>query len=154
MHHLNTRENDARTPKILEAHHWSDDPFDRPMVLFHEVVQVFVLPDPDRGFALGVDGVKCGQIRAAFVDSHRLGFAIEGDRFFEISPRRSLISMGPQQEVDGVASLVDGAIQVFPLAIDLNVGLIDAPTLADGAFAATKRLFQHRQQLEGPTMHG
>ncbi|MGF6605004.1 hypothetical protein P3T23_009765, partial [Paraburkholderia sp. GAS448] len=31
-----------------------------------------------------------------------------------------LIPMGPQQEVDGVAGLVDGAIQIFPLAIDLK----------------------------------
>jgi hypothetical protein len=31
--------------------------------------------------------------------------------------------MGPQQEVDGVAGLVDGAIQIFPLAIDLKATL-------------------------------
>ena len=51
MYHLNTRENDARAPEILEAHHRFDDAFDRSMVLLNDVVQVFVLPDPDRCFA-------------------------------------------------------------------------------------------------------
>jgi hypothetical protein len=35
--------------------------------------------------------------------------------------------MGPQQEVDGVAGLVDGAIQIFPLAIDLKATLKKPP---------------------------
>jgi hypothetical protein len=96
------------------------------------------LPVLDWRFALGVDGFQRSHTGVTFVDRHRLRFAILGDRFFEIPARSSLIPMGPQQKIDGVASLVDGAIQV--LAINLNVGLPDAPTLADGAFVAAKTL--------------
>jgi hypothetical protein len=53
-----------------------------------------------------------------------------------------------------MTGLVDGAVQIFPLALDVNVGLIDTPALADGALMTAKGLLQHRQQLEGPAMHG
>jgi hypothetical protein len=51
--------------------------------------------------------------------------------------------MGPQQKIDGVTSLVDGAVQVFPLALYLNVGLVDTPALADGSLVTVKRFLQH-----------
>jgi hypothetical protein len=62
--------------------------------------------------------------------------------------------MGSQEKIDRVTSLVDGAIQVFPLASDLNVGLVDTPALADGELVAAKRFLQYRQQLDGPAVHG
>src|SRR6266481_489829 len=36
-------------------------------------------------------------------------------------------AIGTQQKIDSFAVLVDGPIQVVPLAADLDVGLIDAP---------------------------
>ena len=86
---------------------------------FNDIVQVLRLPDLDGRFARGIDSFQRSHIGAAFVERHRLGFAILGDRFFEIPPRRSLIPMGTQQKVDGVAALVDGAIQVFPWPLTL-----------------------------------
>ncbi|SIT52103.1 hypothetical protein BN2476_1850003 [Paraburkholderia piptadeniae] len=40
--------------------------------------------------------------------------------------------MGPQQKIDDVAGYVDGAIQVFPLTLNVDINLIDASGLADG----------------------
>jgi hypothetical protein len=136
--HLDAAEQDACTPEILEPEHGVGMPLDRAVVLVDDIVQVLRLPVLDWRFALGVDGFQRSHTGVTFVDRHRLRFAILGDRFFEIPARSSLIPMGPQQKIDGVASLVDGAIQV--LAINLNVGLPDAPTLADGAFVAAKTL--------------
>jgi len=59
MHELDTGEDDAQAAEILEAHHRPDDAFDRTMVLFHNIVQV--LPDPDRHFLFGVQGINGGQ---------------------------------------------------------------------------------------------
>ena len=48
MRDFDASEDDARTPEILEAHHRLDDAFDGAAILLDDVIQVFVLPDPDR----------------------------------------------------------------------------------------------------------
>ena len=53
--------------------------------LRHGIVQVLDLSDPDRHFPFGVQGIKCGQVRAAPVDGDRLRFSIVPDRLFEVS---------------------------------------------------------------------
>ena len=54
----------------------------------------------------------------------------------------STITPDTQQEIDRVASLVDGTVQVFLLACDLDVGLVYAPAPAYRALATTKCLFK------------
>ena len=154
--HLDATKQDAGAPKILEPEHGPGPPLDHAVVLVDDVVQILSLADLYRRFTLGVDGFERSQNGATYVDRHRLGFAILGDPFFEMRPRRSLFPMGPRQKIDRVTGLVDGAIQVFSLAPDLNVSLVDTSALAGGALVAAKRFLQHqhRQQLEGPAMHG
>ncbi len=48
MHRLNAGQYDACTPEILEPHHRLDDAFDGTVILFDDVIQLFVLPDLDR----------------------------------------------------------------------------------------------------------
>jgi hypothetical protein len=62
MHHFDARQDDAGATKILEAHHGFDDPFDRAMILFGNVVQVFDLADPDERFPFGADGLQGSQM--------------------------------------------------------------------------------------------
>jgi hypothetical protein len=83
VHELDTGEDDACAAEILEAHRRPDDAFDCAMVLFHNIVQVLDLSDPDRHFSFGVQGIKCGQVRAALVDGDRLRFSIVPDRLFK-----------------------------------------------------------------------
>src|ERR1700751_2029587 len=71
-------------------------------------------------------------------------------RFFEITPRCKRVAPGTKQEVNGVAVLVQGAIQILPLPLDLDVGLVHTPTLAHRAFVAAEYLLENRQQLYGP----
>jgi hypothetical protein len=42
---------------------------------------------------IGIDRLERGEIGAAFVDGHRLGRAILGDRFLEVTPGCSLVPM-------------------------------------------------------------
>jgi len=73
MHAFDAAQKDARTAKVLEPQHGSRVSFDRPMVLLHEVVEIFGLADPDGRFTIGIDGFERSEIGAAFVDGHRLG---------------------------------------------------------------------------------
>jgi hypothetical protein len=87
MHDLDARQNDARTPKILEAHHRFDDTFDGPVILFDNVIQVLALANPDRRFPLGIDGLKRCKVGPAFIYGDRLWRAVLVDRVFKISSR-------------------------------------------------------------------
>lgn len=112
VHHLNAAQNDARTTKILEAEHGPGSAFDGPVVLLDAVD----LTDADGCFACGVDGLEGGQIGTAPIHVDRLRGAVPTNRFLEEAARCRLIAMGAQQEVDGVAGLVHGSIEIPPLA--------------------------------------
>ena len=57
-----------------------------------------------------------------------------------------------QQEVDGVPGLVDGPIQIRPLAPDPHVGLVHPPTAAHPTLAHAKGLIQQRRILQHPAI--
>ena len=116
---------------------------------FHDIVEILDLADLDGRLTLGVHGVQPGQIGTTFVDSYGVGCAILIDGLLEVPLGRFLVPPGSQQEVNRVAGLVDGAVQIFPLPLDFDVGLIDTPALADRALAAAERLFKHRHKLNG-----
>jgi hypothetical protein len=81
-----------------------------PMVLLHDVVQILDLTNLDGHLALGIHRVKRSQIGAAFVDGHRLGRTVLTDCLFEEAPRGSLVPLGSEQKVNGVARLIHCAV--------------------------------------------
>jgi hypothetical protein len=105
VRHLDAAQQDAGTPEILEPKHGAGTPFDRPMVLLDEVVEIFGLADPDRRFTIGIDRFECSEIGTAFVDRYGLGDAVLSERFLKVTPGCDLVPMGAQQEVDGFAVL-------------------------------------------------
>jgi hypothetical protein len=59
--------------------------------------------------------------------------------------------MSREQEIDSLPPLVDGAVEVFPLALDLDVSLVHPPTLADRALLAVSEIgLQLRSELLDP----
>ncbi|SOE68322.1 hypothetical protein SAMN05446635_3273 [Burkholderia sp. OK233] len=118
MHQFDAAQKDPRTAKSFESQHGSRTSLDRPMVLLDEVVEIFGLADLDGRFTIMIDGFECSEIGAAFVDSHGLGHAILGYRFLKVTPGCSLVPMGAQQKVNGVAVLVDGPVKIPPFALD------------------------------------
>jgi len=87
------------------------------MVPLDEIVEIFELADLDRRFTISIDAFERGEIGTAFVDGHRLGDAILSARFLEITPGCSLVPIGAELEVDGFAVLVDGPVEILPLAV-------------------------------------
>ena len=64
--------------------------------------------------------------------------------------RAGVISLGAQQEVNGVAVAIDRPIQVLPMAADLDVGFVYSPASTDRALAPTKHRRQHRKHRKRP----
>jgi hypothetical protein len=81
------------------------------------------------------------------------GCAVVSYRCFEITPRCEPVAPGAKQKINVVAVRVQGAIQILPLPLDLDIGLVHTPTLAHRAFVAAKYFLEHRQQLHGPAMY-
>ena len=114
VHEFSAGEKDADAAKMFEAEHRPGSTFDGAAVLLGDVVQV--LADDDRLPAPGVDGFEGGHIRAALIDRHFPGGTVPLDSLFEKAARRDLVATRPQQEIDGVACLVDGPVEILPLS--------------------------------------
>jgi hypothetical protein len=54
VHHLNAGKEDACAAKDLEPEHWPNDPFDCPMILLDDIVEVLALAQLDVAVMLGV----------------------------------------------------------------------------------------------------
>src|SRR5450756_466556 len=154
VHEFDAGEKDSGAAKILEAEHWSGSAFNSSMVLLDNVVQVLDLAHDDPLPSSDINGFESRYIRAALIDGHVLGCPVPLDCLFEEPVCRGLVAMRPQQEIDGVACLVNGTIQILPLAPNLDVCLVHAPTPADLAFGAPEGLLQYGQQFDRPAMDG
>src|SRR5262249_23667884 len=67
-------------------------------------------------------------------------------------PRRRLIPVLRQEKVDGLPRLSHRAIEIIPLAFDLDVRLVHPPAEPYRPLAAMKRRFQERALLHDPTL--
>jgi hypothetical protein len=136
MRQLDSRKRDRSILERLEAHHRCTPSLDRPMVLLDDVVEVLagshfhVAPDwmltpqsPQRALTRHVT-VKGNVARTARMRSECLA---------EERLCRGDAAVGSQQEVDRLAPLVDGAVQVVPTTADRDIGLVHAPRSADGS---------------------
>jgi hypothetical protein len=153
VHQFDAAQNDARAVEILEPEHRSDSAFDGPMVLLDDVVQILDLTNLDGRLALGIHRVKRSQIGATFVDGYRLGRAVLTDCLFEEAPGSSLVPLGPEQKIDGVARLIRCPVKILPRALNLDIGFINPPALADRPLVLAKSLLVQRYHLDNPAMH-
>jgi putative NIF3 family GTP cyclohydrolase 1 type 2 len=62
---------------------------------------------------------------------------VQIDDMFQKTPSSSAVSLGTKQKVDHVAVTVDRAVQVLPLASDVNISLVHRPARTQRAFALT-----------------
>ena len=72
------------------------DSFDGLVVLFNDVVQVFVLAHQDVNAGIGLHTFNGRCIGAALVDGDLLGHAVQVDTALQKAPGRGLISLGSQ----------------------------------------------------------
>src|SRR5712691_6111236 len=68
MHDFHARDRTARRPKRLEAQHRTCEPFHRPMVLFHNVVEILGVADDDGRLVGPIVMFDCCRVRSALID--------------------------------------------------------------------------------------
>ena len=132
-HHLEALDRGVGRLQRLEPAHGPDQKLELAVVGLDDVVEVFHLPVPRvlRALALGLQlrdgsgigwrlvGVEHLGLLPLFQSSQRL--AEESLRCLGVAGRREI-------EIDRVPELVHRPVQIRPLAADLDVGLVDAPT--------------------------
>ena len=154
MHGFDTANDDASAAKGLESQHGPCDPFNGPMVLVDDVVEILRLAHQDGKTTVGLDADDGGLVGPAFVDRDFLRHVVQADSPFEECAGRGIIALGTQQKINGSAILVFCPLQVLPFARDLDVGLVHAPALTDWPFAPTAHYGQHGQHLDSPPVDG
>ena len=95
------------------------------MILLNDIVEVFTLPNHDALVFVYVVLLDARCISAALIDIDQTRLTVGADRFVEKTPGRLLITLRSEQEIDSLAMLVDGAIEIFPLTYDFDIGLIE-----------------------------
>ena len=105
-HGFDTGDEDSGTAKVFESEHGARDPFDGPMVLFDDIVEVLRLAHRDGKTGVGLDADDGGFVGPAFVDGDFLGHVVQPDRPFEKRSGRSMIALSAQQKIDGGTGLV------------------------------------------------
>src|SRR5262249_18981631 len=88
------------------------------------------------------------------VNRERLRDPVPADRLLQKPQCGLCIPMLGEQKVNGLAVLIDRSIQIAPLPLDLDVGLVQPPADPYRAFTPVKRLFQQRAIFDGPPVDG
>jgi len=139
---------------FLSPEHRSNSPFDVPVILFDDIAEVFALANLDAFIVIFTVGLDGGLDGITFVDIDEPGFAISINGFVQKSQCRFLIALGREYEVDGIALLVDGPIEVLPLAIDFDIGFVEASSLPRPLLPLVERLFKLRREMDDPPQNG
>src|SRR5271156_3574193 len=131
MGKLNARDRDSGIRKRLESSHRRAASLDRPMILLDDVVQVLAASRLDVSPAQVLPAQQPQRSMARYVSIER-DLARHAGRFCRTSLAEERLSrcdaaVGAKQKIDCLAVLVDGAVQVMPLALDRDVSLIDSP---------------------------
>src|SRR5882672_11084594 len=134
MSQLDSRKRDRSILERLEPDHRCTASLDRPVVLLDGVVEVLA----GSNFHVAPERVFSSQSPQSAPTRH---VAVEGNFAWTARMRSKCLAekrlccgdaaVGSQQEIDGLALLVDGAIQVVPAAMNGDVSLIHTPRSAD-----------------------
>jgi hypothetical protein len=152
MYQFDAGQDRARRSKRFETRHRPRDAFDRAVILLDNVVEIFNLPNPDRYFAFLVQLLQRCLVSAALVHRYLVGHRVVPYDLLEGAPGGGCISLGSQQEIDRLALLVDGSIQILPGAVDLDVCLIHPPAGTNSALVLSEGISQHWQKPDRPTV--
>ena len=81
MHHLYAGDRTARRPKGFEAEHGTCQPFHCPMILLHEVIEIFRVADDNGGLVRLVVALDRRRVAAALIDSDLLRQSLSANGF-------------------------------------------------------------------------
>src|SRR4029077_9884655 len=121
------------------------DPLYGAMVLLHDIIEILGLADFDRGAVFLVGGLDRRFVGGAAVDGDLLVHAtMTADRFGQKLLGGLLVALLGKEKLNRLAVLVDGTIQISPLAFHSNIRLVHAPTDPHGTRAPMQGFLQQR----------
>jgi hypothetical protein len=150
---LDAGEHGAGGLKRFEVEHRPGHPLNGAVILLDNVVQILNLAHQDRHVAAGVDRIHGRLVSAALVHRDLVWIAVHSHGLVEEALRSSYVALRRQQEIDGFALLVDGAVEVFPGTLDRDVRLIHAPATADRALVFAGHFLDQRQEADRPSIN-
>ena len=148
-----------RPPRRLEAEETEsgvDSPFDEPMVLLNEVVEIFTL---SQSSAVGEDSFLLQFFNRRWVgfvlidvdNSRRLMFE-SLEHFAEESFGRLRVSLRAEHEIDCLSGRIDRAVKIFPRAFHFDIGFIDAVGVIRRSQVRTTPFLQFRSISLDPSV--
>src|ERR1017187_1062342 len=154
MCQLNSGNGDGRIRERLEPGHRCATPLDRAVVLLDQVVEVLVCTHldvpPARVFTS--QQPQCAPTRHMTVESHFAwdAWSVRRERLAKECWCGRNSTVAAEQAIDGLALLVDRAVEVVPLRSDRDVRLIDSPRRASGSRESVPALLELRNVTSDP----
>src|SRR5215472_7778119 len=145
-HRFNSLQGSPRTLKRAVALGQPSSLLDGTMVLLHNVIQILALPQAtttaQRAFRL--ECLDCRWIRRILIhiDHPWLGIARCAQSLTNEAFRGRRIALGGEQKLNGLPGRIRSPIQVFVLAFNLYIGLVDAVALVSRLQMLTTSLVQ------------
>ena len=91
-HGFDTGDEDSGTAKVFESEHGARGPFDGPVILFDDIVEVRQLAQRDGKTGVGLDADDGRLVGSAPIDGDFLWHVVQPDRPFEKRSGRSMIA--------------------------------------------------------------
>src|SRR2546428_98698 len=105
------------------------------MILLHNIVEILHLADGDRGTVLLVVALDGRFMGRATINGDLLRHAVAADRLGQEAFGGLLVALLGEEKVNRLAHFIDSTIEIAPLALDLDVGLVHPPTHPNSAYA-------------------
>ena len=131
---------------------------DPAVVLLDQIVEPLPAPVPSEAPQLAIPLHLAQRARVALEpvghDSAWIAGVVPAEGAVEEALGRLLVALGAEQGVDGLAGAVDGAVEVAPLPVDPEVGLVDGPRPTARAQVPPHPLLELRGEALDPAVHG
>ena len=151
---LNTGEKCPGSSKGLESQHEPGDLFDTTMVLYNQIMYILRLSNANGRIVLGIAADDRCRIGPTLVDIDDIRRAATLSGLGQKPLGGFLITLVGQQKINRFALLVYGPIQIHPQTLDTDIGLIKAPTDADGTLAPVENCLELRAIFDDPPING
>ena len=97
MHGLDSGDDDSSGQEGLETQHRSRNPFDGTVILFDDVVEIFILAHQDVNTGVSLDTFNDGRVGATLVDGDLLWHVVQVDGALQKAPSCSQVALGSEQ---------------------------------------------------------
>jgi hypothetical protein len=124
------------------------------MVLLHDIIEIFHLPDADGGAVCLVVAFDGGFIGVTAVNRDRFGEPVAADRLLQKPQRGLCVPVLGEQKVNALAVFIHRPLQIAPLPLHLDVRLVHPPAHPHRTLAPMEGLLELRAIFDDPPVNG